>query len=272
MRTRQFFITTAMICIAFLFSTNSAYSFPWQSPYAHAANNPIRYVDVNGDSISFSYQYNANNELTGVTMNVTGKVINVSSNSKVNMQAAANRISNQIASSFSGNVNGVSFSTNVNLSVANSMDDVADSDHVFALADMGSIATPDGSRTPNGGSNMMGGKVAFIDVDYFSGPWDTSFGDTGPRTAGHEFGHLANLSHVTGGSNLMIQGAGNSWGSFGATKINNGQLKSIHGSYIGGYLNLGSNYELIPRVNPTTGRIEMKAMPNRGGVKSVIKY
>ena len=54
MRIRQFFITTAMICTAFLFSTNLAYSYPWQSPYVHAANNPVRYVDVRGDSISLA--------------------------------------------------------------------------------------------------------------------------------------------------------------------------------------------------------------------------
>ena len=25
--------------------------YPWQSPYVFAANNPVNYVDVNGDSI-----------------------------------------------------------------------------------------------------------------------------------------------------------------------------------------------------------------------------
>ena len=250
------------------------------SPYLYCAGNPINAIDSDGREISFSYEWeededgnyvinkNGGRNLIGVKMNVTGKVINISSNSKVNMADATNRIANQIASSFSGNVDGVSFSTNVNLSVANSMSDVADSDHVFALANMGSV----GDGTPNGASNMMGGKVAFIDVDYFSGPWDTSFGDKGPQTGGHEFGHLANLSHEPGGSNLMVSGAGNSWGSWGFTKINNSQLKSIHGSYMGGYLNLGSNYELVPSFNYTTKRVEWKAMPNRGSAKSVIKY
>jgi RHS repeat-associated protein len=29
-----------------------AEKFPWQSPYVHAGNNPVNYIDVNGDSIS----------------------------------------------------------------------------------------------------------------------------------------------------------------------------------------------------------------------------
>ncbi|MDR2652657.1 MAG: DUF6443 domain-containing protein [Prevotellaceae bacterium] len=29
---------------------------PWQSPYAHAGNNPVRYVDINGDSITQELQ------------------------------------------------------------------------------------------------------------------------------------------------------------------------------------------------------------------------
>ncbi len=42
--------------------------------------------------------------------------------------------------SFSGqDDNSITFSTKVNLSVANSMNDIAKSDHVFALADIDSL-------------------------------------------------------------------------------------------------------------------------------------
>jgi hypothetical protein len=75
-----------------------------------------------------------------------------------------------------------------------------------------------------------------------------------------------------GGSNLMISGAGNTWGSWGATKINNSQLKSAHKSYQNGALNLGNNYELFPFYNYTTKQTKMRKMPNRGVMNSVIKY
>jgi len=34
---------------------------PWQSPYVHAANNPVNYVDVNGDSITYIINYTITN-------------------------------------------------------------------------------------------------------------------------------------------------------------------------------------------------------------------
>ena len=30
--------------------------FPWQSPYVHAGNNPVNYIDINGDSIDISFR------------------------------------------------------------------------------------------------------------------------------------------------------------------------------------------------------------------------
>jgi RHS repeat-associated protein len=39
----------------FLTVDRFAEKYPWQSPYCYAANNPVNYIDVNGDSIWISY-------------------------------------------------------------------------------------------------------------------------------------------------------------------------------------------------------------------------
>jgi hypothetical protein len=240
----------------------------------------VNYTDPDGREVSFSYEWEKDKDgnyiineqtgeynLIGVTMNVTGKVINISSNSKVDMAAATSKISNQIESSFNGkfDVNGkdVAFSTNVNLSVANSMDDVADSDHVFALTD--DLQSPQ-RKTLQGISSDIGGKVEFIDVDYFSGWLDTSIGNVGQGTAAHEFGHLAGLEHT---SKLMHKNPGGViWMS--STKLNSSQLKTIFNSR--GSLNKGPNWEYRKIMSPAAGGYIYQKMPYRGLATPFVNY
>ncbi|WP_369678136.1 zinc-dependent metalloprotease family protein [Bacteroides sp. CAG:189] len=194
---------------------------------------------------------NGGYNLIGVTMNVIGKVINVSPNSNINMADATKRIISQMESSFSGqDDNGITFSTNVNLSVANSMNDIAKSDHVFALAD---IDSPLGG-TVQGVANSLGGKVAFVNADYFTGPLDTNIGNVGPRVAAHEFGHLAGLDHSSG---LMGKYPGGIlWMS--CTKMNNEQLQLIHSNYRKDLLNQGDNWEYVRYSSPSAGGVIIK--------------
>ena len=48
------------------------WKFPWQSPYVHAANNPVRYVDVRGDSV-WIYYGNQQKMLYTANMKYEGK-------------------------------------------------------------------------------------------------------------------------------------------------------------------------------------------------------
>lgn len=182
-------------------------------------------------------------------MHLTGKVLN-DSRQKVNMKSATKSISKAIKRAYHGDMEGVDFDTDIQLSAANNMEGVSDDDHLFVLTDK--IIQPQGG-TVYGGSNYMGGKVAFIDVDYFTGYYDETLGSRnyGAFTAAHEFGHLAGLTHSCSPINIM-----KSHGMFYVTTTS--QLKQIYSNWNEKKLNLGSNYILVPLgiKRPNVGNME----------------
>ena len=214
-----------------------AEKYPAMSLYQYGANNPICNIDINGDSIWFTPQYH-NNQLEKLTMHVTGKVLNDSPNN-VNMDFATSSISKAIGRTYQGDMDGITFETDVQLSVAESMNDVADSDHLFVLTDK--IIHPL-RKTVYGVSNYMGGKVAFIDADYFTGLYDRLLGSRnyGSFTAAHEFGHLLNLNHDDRNPFNVMRSNGMFYG------IRSSQLRQIYGNWSSGTLNYGSNYFVTP--------------------------
>lgn len=170
------------------------------SPYAYCANNFVNAFDLNGDSI----WYTIDNKV--VTMHVTGKVINNSSDN-INMNRAASDIALGITEAFTGTfeIDGESYvlQTDIQLNAVNSMDDVADSDHLFVFLDA------DG-ESARGAVNMLGGKVINVAAcDYANDNWfSNTFFSNETRTATHEFGHAAGLTHdiAIGPRNLMKPG------------------------------------------------------------------
>ena len=105
-----------------------------------------------------------------------------------------------------------------------------------------------------GVANSLGGKVAFVNADYFTGPLDTNIGNVGPRVAAHEFGHLAGLDHSSGLMGKYLGGI--LWMS--STKMNNEQLQLIHSNYRKDLLNQGDNWEYVRYSSPSAGGVIIK--------------
>ncbi|MFN3757358.1 MAG: hypothetical protein ACK4RM_10410 [Flavobacterium sp.] len=159
------------------------------------------------------------------------------------MNKAVDDINKQIEKSFSGVFDGVTISTKSNITIADNMNEVNDDDHLIVFAE-----SPNGYY---GGANDFGGKVAFVDADYFTGWWDVCCGNHGERTTAHEMGHLFGLKHDFPFSSLMRQGGD-------GTKVHIEQFNNIIKNHPDG-MNLGSNY------NEKTG------LPNTGSLGNAFR-
>jgi RHS repeat-associated protein len=174
------------------------------SPYQYAGNNAINAIDINGDSIWYTRNDNI------ITMHVTAKIINASSDN-INTARAASDIAAGINSSFAGEFTigeeTFQFETNVKIDAVSSMNDVYESDHLFVIADRNS----DADVQARGATSMDGGKVMTLaSSDFRNDNIISNMLPNNTRTAVHEFGHAAGLSHesASGWRNLMTQGGG----------------------------------------------------------------
>ena len=89
---------------------------------------------MNGDSIWFTSQHNKKGDLEGITMHVTGKVLN-DSNERIDMESTVKNITKAMKRAFKGDIGDISFSSDIQLSSVKNMHEVSDSYHLFVLTD-----------------------------------------------------------------------------------------------------------------------------------------
>ncbi|TPV31048.1 hypothetical protein FJ651_15625, partial [Paucihalobacter ruber] len=168
------------------------------SPYTFVANSPIVLSDPNGKEISFSITRDENGEITGVNINVTGKIIDETGKLS---QKQLERRRDRILKGFSNikvEGDGVAVSFTGNIDVASSESDIDKSDHVYRIVDDIKNVPGNGHVNPKTdpeGFTPTGQNVVYLERDFTS------------RTAAHEtFTHSAGLYHIwdatSGGQSL----------------------------------------------------------------------
>ncbi|MCP9750044.1 hypothetical protein EGI32_03545 [Ferruginibacter sp. HRS2-29] len=206
------------------------------SLYQYAANDPVKNIDVNGDSVWVTTQniYNNKGEVTGInyTLHATIKVLNLA-DGELNIKSLASDFQNQLSGALSGWDSKDIFSTDIQVSVANSMDDVFDSDHLLAIVDdVESMTDIFSDKTV--GMARLNGKIAYAEK--------TSFGML-LNTMTHEFGHNLGLGHSDDPDNYMSNAKSDRQNFTGT------QIKTAFNNSMQGKLNKGSNSERAIRAS-----------------------
>lgn len=214
------------------FFTQDRYALKYHSmtPYQYAANDPIRNIDVNGDSVWVTSQniLDSDGNVTGVnyTLHATVKVFNTS-DKDIDMKKLASDYKDQLSGAFSGWDGKNLFSTDIQVDVAESMNDVNDGDHLMVIVDDVEVIG-DLFKDKTVGLALNKGKIGYV---------ETMTRDKMLNTMVHEFGHNLGLGHEAQEGNYM------SYATKEKLSFSGNQIKRAFNNGIGGVLNQGTNSE-----------------------------
>jgi RHS repeat-associated protein len=179
--------------------------------YAYARNNPLRYVDPNGETATVSTTCTTdsqNNKTCNVSVTATIAVYAAAGSNLTQDQLsqAATTIQNSINSVWSGSFTGqdgatYNVSTQVSVSVAGSQDAATQS------GAQNVIGLTEGMAISGSANSFVNPRSLFAsDSSPDTGVWSTTMGGGLAAQSAHEFGHLLGLTESTNSADLMDSG------------------------------------------------------------------